>query len=481
MNYNNLCYKCFNEKPIQGGVCRQCGYQLDLSQVPHNCLLPGSILHGRYLVGIALGAGGFGITYKCLDTQMGGVCAVKEYFPSKFAHRAPHELLVSVHPEDQDKYSRIMKRFLEEAELLKTLKHDNVIETYDSFTENNTAYYVMEFCDGEDLRRYTGNFTRKLGYDEGMNLLYQTMNGLEYIHSKRVLHRDIAPDNIYVTKNNTVKILDFGSARREMDQVDKILSVIVKMGYAPVEQYAGQGRQGNYQGPYTDIYALGATFYQLFTSVIPVESTQRVASDPLIPFSQLRPDLPDELKYCIEKAMRVNPKDRIQNVHEMRTILRLPTGAATVSAIPAEDFFIRIDSELQNNSEIPRAPVKEKGVTLGARFGAYLIDSLIWGAAFYGLLFLILDYEQAGFSRVCALFPIAFALINTVLEWTLSATIGKAILGLTVTDKAGERIMPSQALLRNLIKILGIFCLLFSKKGKLLEDRVTDSAVRRKN
>ena len=161
VNYNNLCYKCFHEKPIRDGACRQCGYQLDLSRLPQNCLVPGTILHGRYLVGIALGAGGFGITYKCWDMKMSGVCAIKEYFPSKFAHRSLGELIVSVRPENQDKYSRIMKRFLEEAELLKKLKHENVIETYESFTENNTAYYVMEFIEGRDLRRYTNTRCRE--------------------------------------------------------------------------------------------------------------------------------------------------------------------------------------------------------------------------------------------------------------------------------------------------------------------------------
>ncbi|MBQ4159470.1 MAG: serine/threonine protein kinase, partial [Clostridia bacterium] len=313
MNYNNLCYRCFFEKPIADRPCPKCGYKHTPAAVSPNCLLPGTLLHGRYIVGVALGVGGFGITYKCLDTKIGGVCAIKEYFPANFAVRSTATKFVSVSEQNLERYNRVMKRFVEESRLLRKLQHPNVISTYDSFFENNTAYYVMEYCDGIDLRRYTSNFSKKLDYAEGMNLLFQIMNGLEYVHAKGILHRDIAPDNIYVTKGNSIKILDFGSARSEMDQYNRELSVIIKVGYAPIEQYGGRGKQG----PYTDIYALGATFYHLFTSRMPVESTQRVAEDTLTPFSRLRPDLPDNLKYCIEKAMELTTAKRIANIAEM--------------------------------------------------------------------------------------------------------------------------------------------------------------------
>ncbi|MCD7778086.1 MAG: serine/threonine protein kinase, partial [Clostridiales bacterium] len=174
----------------------------------------------------------------------------------------------------------------------------------------------MEYCSGIDLRKYTNDFKNRLNYDNGMNIMFQVMNGLEYIHSKGILHRDIAPDNIYVTKSGHVKIFDFGAARKEGDQLRRNLSIIVKAGYAPIEQYGKQK-----QGSYTDIYALGASFYNLFTGRIPEESTKRVMEDPLIPFSQLRPDLPDKLKYCIERCMAVRISDRVKSVAEMRQIL----------------------------------------------------------------------------------------------------------------------------------------------------------------
>ena len=253
MNYINLCYNCFCEKPIPDRPCVYCGFNNEPSRVRRNCLTPGTVLNNRYVVGVALGVGGFGITYKCYDNNVGGICAIKEYFPSSYAERQQGQTAVYVSDENKERYNHVLKRFVEESKMLKTLHHPNIIRTFDSFMQNNTAYYVMEYCNGVDLRTYTSNFKKKLDGNIGFLLLRQVMDGLEYIHGKNILHRDIAPDNIFVTQNNSVKILDFGAARREMDQDKRQLSTIVKMGYAPIEQYSGKSKQGSY----TDIYALG--------------------------------------------------------------------------------------------------------------------------------------------------------------------------------------------------------------------------------
>lgn len=469
MNYNNLCYRCFSEKPIRDKPCPKCGYKHTPNTVSPNCLLPGTLLHNRYIVGIALGVGGFGITYKCLDTKIGGICAIKEYFPANFALRTNATKYVSVAEQNLERYNKIMKRFVEEAELVKTLHHKNVVTIYDSFFENNTAYYVMEYCDGIDLRRYTRNFSRKLEYDEGMNLLYQIMNGLEYIHSKGILHRDIAPDNIYVTKNNSVKILDFGSARSEMDQFNRELSVIVKVGYAPIEQYGGRGKQG----PYTDIYALGATFYHLFTSKIPIESTQRVAEDNLEEFSRLRPDLPDNLKYCIEKSMELTTAKRISNISEMKHILGLSNASARTTTGGA------IEKKPPPVKRINVVNIGQKSANMASiamRMGAYAIDLMLWGLVYFAVLFGVFGVNDTSIG-LGLLFPIIFALINTVSELAAATTIGKAMLRMYVRGKKNIEVMPSQILLRNTIKLLGIFVVVFAKNDELLEDRATDSIV----
>ncbi len=474
MNYNNLCYRCFCEKPIREKPCPKCGYKHTPNTVSPNCLLPGSLLRNRYIVGVALGVGGFGITYKCLDTKLGGICAIKEYFPANIALRSNATKLVSVAEQNIERYNKIMKRFVEEAELVKTLHHRNVITIYDSFFENNTAYYVMEYCDGIDLRRYTNNFNRRLEYDEGMNILYQIMNGLEYIHSKGILHRDIAPDNIYVTKNNSVKILDFGSARSEMDQFNRELSVIVKVGYAPIEQYGGRGKQG----PYTDIYALGATFYHLFTSKIPMESTQRVAEDNLEVFSSLRPDLPDNLKYCIEKAMELTTAKRISNIAEMKNIL----GLSNTSVRITKEEPIQTPPNRPPQPPIINKPKvisghKNLGVaSISTRMGAYAVDLILWGLIYFGILIGSFGMNDTAIG-LGLLFPIIFTIINTISELTTATTIGKAMFKLKIRGKTDVEVMPSQILLRNIIKLLGVFVVVFSRNDELLEDRATDSFV----
>lgn len=499
MNYNNLCYRCFFEKPIIDKPCPRCGYEHTPTITTGKCLLPGTLLNNRYVVGIALGVGGFGITYKCLDTKIGGICAIKEYFPANFAVRNNATKLVSVMEQNLERYNKIMKRFVEEAELVKTFNHRNVIKIYDNFFENNTAYYVMEYCDGIDLRRYTNDFKRKLGYEEGLNILFQVMNGLEYIHNKGILHRDIAPDNIYITKNNSVKILDFGSARSEMDQFNRELSVIVKVGYAPIEQYGGHGKQG----PYTDIYALGATFYHLFTSRIPMESTQRVSEDTLEEFSRLRPDLPDNLKYCIEKAMELPVSRRISNIAEMKRILGLdnnslrpspprrvnrrpqtppkppvrvitppkpPAGAVTPPKPP-----VRVVTPPKPSAGARQTVARSIIPGFGRRMAAYAIDASIWITIFLAVFFGLFGVE-GGIGMFC-LFPTVFALINTIMELTASTTIGKAMLRMYVRGQSSIEVMPGQVLLRNLIKALGIFVLIFSKDNALLQDRLTDSII----
>lgn len=486
MNYNNICYSCFCEKPIADSPCPKCGYKYAPENVPQNCLLPGTVLKNRYVVGIALGVGGFGITYKCIDMKIGGICAIKEYFPSRLAMRTHISKYVTVAPEKRERFNKIMSRFVNEAEMVKKLKHRNIVTIYDNFFENNTAYYAMEYCDGIDLRRYTNNFSRQLGYDEGMNLLYQVMSGLEYIHSKGILHRDIAPDNIYITKNNTVKILDFGSARREMDQENRELSAIVKVGYAPIEQYGGSGKQG----PYTDIYALGATFYHLFTSRIPMESTQRVSNDNMLKLSQLRPDLPYNLKFCIERAMAIKPSQRIANIAEMKSILgvgKRKTEPNKNVAKPVENNVIRdnitTNNHTNNQPNIPKQPRKKQTthnsnvrVSISRRMVAYMIDLLIWGLIYNGSLFGIIGINNISFG-LSMMFPLIFMLINAFSEISASTTIGKSVLGMYVRGKTDYAAQPGQIFLRNIVKMLGVFVVIFAKGNDLLEDDVTDTIV----
>lgn len=474
MNYSNLCYGCFREKSLPDEKCPHCGYNNASPQISVNCLRAGTVLNNRYIVGRALGVGGFGITYKCLDMKVGGICAIKEYFPSSFCARMSGITAVEVSESSLEKYKKIMRRFVEEAELLKTLHHRNIITVYDSFFGNNTAYYVMEYCDGIDLRNYTNQFRRRLDYGEGMNILYQTLNGMEYIHSKGILHRDIAPDNIFITKNDVVKLLDFGSARREMDQVNRNLSVIIKAGYAPVEQYGGYGKQGTF----TDIYGFGATFYHLFTGIMPLESTNRVYGDKLIPFSRLRPDLPDELKYCIERSMRVSASERIQSVSEIKRILRISNAARSdrvVKTVTDADHKEEGDPH-KNKHDLAAKGRKIRRATVSERVCAYMIDLMIYGLIYSGIVLLtVTDSDIA--LLIWTMFPIVFVIINMISELVLYTTLGKAVMQLCVKDRNGDNPKPYSIVIRNLVKFLGVFNIIFINKHKMLNDRLTDSRV----
>lgn len=460
-----LCYNCFSVIPIYGRTCTMCGLKNTDIHNSAVCLPPGTVLNGKYLIGKALGVGGFGITYKCFDMQVGGVCAVKEYFPTLFANRASDRLSVLTKQASmQAQYNRIMQRFVKEAQLLQTLRHRNIVSVYDSFYGNGTAYYVMEYCDGVDLRRYTGDYNNKLEYGAGINIMHQVMDGMEYIHSKGILHRDIAPDNIYITKTNNVKILDFGSARYEMDQLNKGFSVVIKAGYAPVEQYSKTQKQGTY----TDVYAFGATFYHLFTGVMPMPSTQRMVSDQLVLFSQLRPDLPASVKYCIEQAMCVYANQRIQDFTQMRRIF---FGTNNFEVVHKRALhFPPFDSE---NNITPQVHNK---ASLSQRLCASIMDLLMYGSVYFAALFLLVSNVPL-LEILLFAFPIFVTLINIASELAFAATPGKKIMQLYVGSSVGGKVSAGCILCRNLIKLLGVFVLITGDSKILLEDKLTRSNV----
>ena len=265
-----------------------------------------------------------------------------------------------------------------------------------------------------------------------------------------------------------MKILDFGSARSEMDQFNRELSVIVKVGYAPIEQYGGHGKQG----PYTDIYALGATFYHLFTSKMPIESTQRVAEDNLEEFSRLRPDLPDNLKYCIEKSMELTTAKRISSIAEMKSILELDNKPSKNNKIAPP-----ILPEQNNKKDtVIKKQEKYKTASIGMRLGAYMVDLLLWSVIYFTILFGVFEISDTSFE-LGVLFPVIFTLINTISELLASTTVGKAMMKMYIRGKSSVDVLPSQILLRNIIKLLGIFVVVFARNDELLEDRVTNSIV----
>ncbi len=268
------CYGCMKEFDDEFELCPHCGFIIGTmpelkSQLPCGTKLA----NGRYILGKVLGHGGFGITYIAWDNKRQRPVAVKEFFPNALTTRGEGETSVSCYNEKSLLYFKEgVKKMLDEGERLSRFyKNENIVNVYDHFEANKTAYIVMEYLEGIDLKHYLKENGGKLDAEEAVEITLAVLNALIGMHSENIIHRDISPDNIFICNNGKVKLLDFGSARLAVDDSEKSLSVMVKRGYAPKEQYASRSKQG----PWTDIYAVCATLYEMITGHRPVESTER--------------------------------------------------------------------------------------------------------------------------------------------------------------------------------------------------------------
>ena len=271
-----------------------------------------TVLAGQYIIQSTLGQGGFGITYKALDRMTGKNVAIKEYFPDSMATRTPGQTVVMTFSgERRDNFEYGKQCFLQEAETLaKFIGIDNIVRIYSYFEEFGTAYFVMDYIEGTSLDEFIKQHGGKLSFDESVNILIPVMDALSVVHEKGIVHRDVSPDNIYITTDGSVKLIDFGAARQSLGDKSQSLDVILKHGFAPKEQYTRRGKQG----PYTDIYALGATFYYTLTGKKPPDSLERLDDDEIIPPSALGVKLPREAEEAILMALNVQPDERFQSM-----------------------------------------------------------------------------------------------------------------------------------------------------------------------
>lgn len=220
-------------------------------------LTQGSVLAGQYVIEKVLGQGGFGITYKAVDHKTGQAVAVKEFFPDSMATRT-QTTVTAFSGERGESFAYGKACFLQEAETLaQFIGNENIVRVQSYFEENNTAYFVMDFVEGISFDAYIKERGGKISYEEAEKILVPVMDALAAVHSRGIIHRDVTPDNIYITKDGTVKLLDFGAARYSLGDKSRSLDVVLKHGFAPKEQYTRRGKQG----AYTDVYTLGASFY----------------------------------------------------------------------------------------------------------------------------------------------------------------------------------------------------------------------------
>ena len=335
MNPERVCYGCFAEKE-PGISCPYCGFNENDEQ-PYLALPLGAILNGRYLVGKVLGIGGFGITYLGYDLTLEIKVAIKEYMPSALATRHSDQYTVALTGRVEEDYRNGMERFLDEARILAKLQNTpNIVSVQNYFKENGTAYFVMEYIDGMSLKAYLSKNGDQIPWEQAIAILQPIMEALVQVHAMNLLHRDISPDNIYITTKGESRLLDFGAARFALGD-GKSVSVILKHGYAPEEQYSSHGNQG----PWTDVYAMGATLYRCITGQLPPDSLERIHGDTIKTPSELGVSVPSHVENAIMKALAVKTEDRFPN---MEAFLGALSGRVSVQDQVAVGISQRIQA-----------------------------------------------------------------------------------------------------------------------------------------
>ena len=286
----------------------------------------GTILAGQYIIDHALGQGGFGITYKATDHKTGQKVAVKEFFPDSMATRT-QTTVTAFSGERGESFAYGKSCFLQEAETLaEFIGNENIVKVHSYFEENGTAYFVMDFVEGTSFDQYIKEHGGRISYEEAEQILLPVMDALAAVHSRGIVHRDVTPDNIYITKDGTVKLLDFGAARYSLGDKSRSLDVVLKHGFAPKEQYTRHGKQG----PFTDVYTVGASFYFAITGRRPPDSIDRLEEDDLIPPSSLGVAIPPAKEDALLQAMSVQASARFQTMGAFKQALLAGDSAANV-------------------------------------------------------------------------------------------------------------------------------------------------------
>ena len=325
------CYACFKEYDGAFQVCPHCGsVEITKPKEPIH-LAPGTVLANRYILGPAVGSGGFGIVYSAWDLKLETNVAVKEFFVSRLVTRAEGLKNLIVTRKSQEEFEYRKERFLAEARnMAKFGSHRSIPNVFEFFEENNTAYIVMELLQGVALNDYLNQCGGKIDVDFALMIANEVGNALKSLHEQNIVHRDVAPDNIYICSGKEIKIklMDLGAAKLA-DSTDDVIDIILKPGYSPAEQYDNSKNIG----PWTDIYALGSTLYVMLTGVKPDESTNRKINDEVIPPHLLNPKVSENLSNAIMKSMAVEKHMRFKTVQEF------------LSAINGERKIIPLEKE----------------------------------------------------------------------------------------------------------------------------------------
>ena len=329
-----LCYGCM--QMVTEDVCPHCGTAA-ADQNASDQLPVGTLLRGQYLVGRVLGQGGFGITYIGLDTYLDEVVAIKEFFPTSAVNRDVSQTC-SVQLNSSkvaDTFAAGRDRFLREAKILAKLRGiPEIVDIRSMFPENNTAYIIMEYVRGIDLREYVRRRGGKLSVEETLKLLEPIAYALDMVHQEELVHRDVSPDNIMLQPKGRTKLLDFGASRGAGDaDADRDLThsteAILKHGFAPMEQYRSRGNLG----PWTDEYSFCATIYYCLTGKVPPEAPVRITDDEQPQWERIE-GLTERQRAALEKGMAMRAKDRFESMEKLHRALYAPVVRTQIQPKP---------------------------------------------------------------------------------------------------------------------------------------------------
>ncbi len=356
MIIHNLCLGCMQEK-TGDKRCPYCSWVEGMTPESPIFLPPGTVLENKYLIGRVLGQGGFGITYLSWDINLNMKLAIKEYFPQEIASRAAGQTQISIYSGSQkNHYDYGLEKFLQEARTLAQFEgHPNIVSVRDFFKANGTAYFVMNYVEGITLQKYLADAGGILSFSQALQVILPVLDALKEVHSVNVLHRDISPDNIYINNKGQVVLLDFGAARQAIGEKGRSLSIILKPGYAPEEQYRTKGEQG----PWTDIYAVAATTYHLITSKQPPEALERMIGDTLEKPSALGIEIGHMEEKALLKALSVKAVDRYQTVQDFQDDLHGQSNN-NKTAQPPLTPTVAIDYSQSVPEVVPEKRVKKK-------------------------------------------------------------------------------------------------------------------------
>ena len=302
-----LCMGCMEQIEDHLLTCPYCGFNETTLRQESYYLDPGTVIGGKYIVGRVLSYGGHTVSYLGMDAEKNRKVIVKEYLPSDFSTRSEGEKEVTIYSGDgQEQFEQGLTNFLNEANRIQRLQGvEGIAKVYDCIAENETGYVISEYVEGKTLKEILEG-GKKYSVREAARFIRELLKGLEKVHHMDIVHCDISPETIMVTDTGDIKLTDFGATRYVTTANSKSLSIILKRGYAPEEQYRSKGKRG----PWTDVYAVGAVMYRMLTGIVPQESVERALSDDLKEPSKLGVPIPKDMENALMNALNVYQKDR---------------------------------------------------------------------------------------------------------------------------------------------------------------------------